>query len=305
MTRENANCPPGPAPVTEDQQSLPATGSVAEGTCANRGDGNGTSGNSLHASSLRLVAYSMVRTDVRLEKAAPQRKWMDATGCGFANRCLPLRIANQAGWFVLGARKIEVTWNGGDDLGDLRIRYYKKTVDEDLSAHPPLVTSHFGHGILTFHIPYLFRTPPGYNLYVRGPANWCKDGVCPLDAIVETDWTVATFTMNWKVTRIGMPIIFGEGEPIAMVFPVPRGDLERFWPEIADIRDQPELEEAHNKWSESRRKFNEELRKQSKPLWQKDYYVGAASAGESSGRHQMKLNLRSFRDNSADGKSAD
>src|SRR3712207_8402233 len=32
--------------------------------------------------------------------------------------------------------------------------------------------SHFGSGILTWNLPFLFRTPPGYNLHVRGPANW-------------------------------------------------------------------------------------------------------------------------------------
>jgi hypothetical protein len=39
----------------------------------------------------------------------------------------------------------------------------------------PSAISHFGSGILTWNVPYLFRTPPGYNLLVRGPANWPKD----------------------------------------------------------------------------------------------------------------------------------
>ena len=42
-----------------------------------------------------------------------------------------------------------------------------------------LPSSHFGNGILTWHLPMLFRTPPGYNLSVRGPANYPKDAVCP------------------------------------------------------------------------------------------------------------------------------
>ena len=51
-----------------------------------------------------------------------------------------------------------------------------------------LPASHFGDGILTWHLPILFRTPPGYNLLVRGPANYPKDAVSPLEGIVETDW---------------------------------------------------------------------------------------------------------------------
>ncbi len=66
-------------------------------------------------------------------------------------------------------------------------------------------TSMFGHGILTFHIPFLVRTHPGYNLLVRGPANMPRDGVSPLEGIVETDWAVATFTMSWQLTLSGHP----------------------------------------------------------------------------------------------------
>jgi Family of unknown function (DUF6065) len=39
--------------------------------------------------------------------------------------------------------------------------------------------SHFGDGIRTWHLPMLFRTPPGYKLLVRGPANYPKEAVYP------------------------------------------------------------------------------------------------------------------------------
>jgi hypothetical protein len=107
----------------------------------------------------------------------------------FANRCLPLRIANQAGWFILNSHPLRVTWTGGNDLSALEVESL------DPSVAPP-AASHFGSGILTWNIPYLFRTPPGYNLHARGPANWPKDGACPLEGIVETDWAVSTFTIT-------------------------------------------------------------------------------------------------------------
>ena len=50
-------------------------------------------------------------------------------------------------------------------------------------------TSTFGSGFITFTIPVLFRTPKGINLRLTGPSNWIKDGVQPLDGIVETDWS--------------------------------------------------------------------------------------------------------------------
>ena len=77
-----------------------------------------------------------------------------------------------------------------------------------------MVQSHFGEGVITWNIPFLFRTSPGYNLLVRGPSNWIKDGVQALEGIVETDWAVQTFTMDWKFTRPRRWVRFEADEPI-------------------------------------------------------------------------------------------
>jgi hypothetical protein len=139
---------------------------------------------------------------------------MHRTPQRFANRCLPMLIANQ-GWHILNTRKIAVTWDGGAAIGSLRI-------DHADGNAVPFVGSHFGSGILTWNIPYLFRTPPGFNLLVRGPANWPKDGIQALEGIVETDWADATFTMNWQMTRPHFTVIFEAGEPIADRAAAPR-----------------------------------------------------------------------------------
>ncbi len=34
--------------------------------------------------------------------------------------------------------------------------------------------------------------------------------------MVETDWTAASFTMNWKLTRVGQIVRFERGEPICI-----------------------------------------------------------------------------------------
>ena len=94
-----------------------------------------------------------------------------------------------------------------------------------------LPISHFGDGILTWHLPMLFRTPAGYNLLVRGPANYPRDGVCALEGIVETDWASASFSMSWKLTRKLMPVRFEVDEPICMIVPQRRAELEEFAPE--------------------------------------------------------------------------
>jgi Family of unknown function (DUF6065) len=159
-------------------------------------------------------------------------------------------------------------------------------------------SSHFGEGILTWSLPFLFRTPPGYNLHVRGPANWPKDGVYPLEGIVETDWLEATFTMNWKLTRANLPVTFEAGEPICMIAPVRRGELEAFEPAIRDIEAEPALMKAYQQWGESRERFNRELEDPdsdaAKSGWQKDYVRGMTMGGVRAKEHQTKLKLKDF-----------
>ena len=170
-----------------------------------------------------------------------------------------------------------------------------------MSGEPPYpATSHFGHGILTWHVPYLFRTPPGYNLLARGPANWPKAGAYALEGLVETDWAVATFTMNWKLTAVGQPVAFRVGEPICMLVPQRRGELEAFGTEVRPIEAEPELQDAHRAWTESRARFMAELgepdSEAAKRAWQKDYFRGRAPDGTAARAHQTKLHLRGFDD---------
>jgi hypothetical protein len=216
---------------------------------------------------------------------------MDATPNRFANRCLPLRIANQAGWFVLNSHPLRVTWNGGNERSDLEI----ELLGEETS-YP--ASSIFGSGILTFTIPFLFRTPLGYNLQVRGPVNWPKDGAHPLEGIVETDWAVSTFTMNWKLTRAELPVVFEAAEPICMIVPQRRGELESFRPEIQELNEDPEIASAYGQWQESRGRFRRDLEipgsEAAKQGWQKHYVRGTTLGGLRAEEHQTKLKLKGF-----------
>jgi hypothetical protein len=240
----------------------------------------------------RLIAY---RTSpwppMRIVVAPADRDWMDATPNRFANRCLPLRIAAQAGWFVLNSNPLRVTWNGGNHKSDIEIESLDGT-----ETH--YASSHFGSGILTWSLPFLFRTPPGYNLQVRGPANWPKDGAHALEGIVETDWLESTFTMNWKLTRAGLPVIFEADEPICMIAPLRRGELEAFEPEIREMGEEPALTEAYERWAESRGKFNQDLEVPDSDAarrgWQKDYVRGLTLGGVRAKEHQTKLKLKDF-----------
>jgi len=239
-----------------------------------------------------LTAYLTSPFPVRIVPAPASRDWMSATNDRFAYRCLPLLIANQSGWLVLNNFSFTARWSGRDGVDAVSIEYGRGT-------SPPLAVSHFGYGIITWTIPFLFRTPPGFNLLVRGPANWPKDGVYPLDGIVEADWASATFTMNWKITRPDTTIRFELDEPIAMILPQRRGELEAFHAEVKSIEANRELRERYEQWNTARRGYLKDLKSgnlgHDDPGWQRHYFQGAHADGEQgASTHQTKLTLRPF-----------
>ncbi len=240
-----------------------------------------------------LVAYRLLHRRLpRIVPASADRFWMDFSTGGWANRCMPLRIANQAGWMLLNDADLEVIWSGKPQVAALQILFAK-------GQFSPWVSSNFGYGIITWEIPYLFRTPPGYNLLARGPANQTKDGVAPLEGLIETDWATATFTMNWKVTRPFKSIKFAKDEAICMLVPQKRGELEDFAPEMRNLESDAELEKRYKHWLEARRAWVKEQKEAGPPKdghapHQGHYSRGTTSTGEQAAEHQSKLALQPF-----------
>jgi hypothetical protein len=238
-----------------------------------------------------ITAYRIHPTaNMGLEPAPLERPWMDAANQRFPYRCLPLNIANQNGWFLTCPATFDLYWYGGPNKADIEIRFH--------GPADPAVSSHFGYGVLTFSLPYLFRTPPGINLWVKGPANLPKDGIQPLEGVVETDWASSTFTMNWKLTRAFEWIRFERGEPVCMIVPIPRGLTETLVPKITPMAANPELKAEYERWEASRKGFLEGLATQDPATlqrgWQKDYFQGKLPEGGTFPSHQTRLAVREF-----------
>lgn len=216
---------------------------------------------------------------------------MDATSESFANRCLPLTIANAAGWEILSPCGFSVFWRGGEAPDDVIV---KPDPGTDRSIHPVGI---FGARILTIHIHGLFRTPPGWDLWVRGSPNKFKEGVQALDGIVETHWSVMTFTMNWRLLRRNHTVRFDAGEPICFVTPVQTALLEQFRPRFALMKEEPGLQDQFSRWSASRNAFQEKVRQVPTSRadgWQKDYMRGRDMDDRKAAGHRSKLRLREF-----------
>jgi len=243
-----------------------------------------------------LIAFSVSQPPVPIVPSPRRRDWMDEASDHWPNRCLPLLIANEAGWELRNTHAFRVTWDGGERREAIRIEYDGEVPD------PEPVSSHFGLGIITFRVPYLFRTPARWNLLARGPANRPKDGVSPLEGVVETDWTCATFTMNWKLTRAGHPVRFDEGEPFCMIVPQRRGELETFRPSTCRIESEPEIQRELAAFTDSRERLQGQklLSPYSRDLdrfklaWEGDYYRGRRPTQEPVPEHQTRLHLAPF-----------
>jgi Family of unknown function (DUF6065) len=207
-----------------------------------------------------------------IRPAEATRSWMDEAPEAFAYRCLPLNIANQHGWEILCPCTFDACWNGGKATEDVAIRLPRE-VDQDTAP-----VSLFGQGVLTFHIMGLFRTPPGWNLWVSGSPNRPKEGIYPLTGVIETDWSPYTFTMNWRFVRRNHWVRFEREEPIAFIFPLQRTALERVQAKFVPLETNPPLLEAFTAWSRSRTDFHALVSKDPPPSgsarWQKRYYRG-------------------------------
>ena len=240
---------------------------------------------------LEITAYPLIERPMKLRRAARAREWMDRTVDHFANRCLPLLIANQTGWDVLCPVDFKARWNGKPAKEGVEIRFSGEQSE--------LVSAHFGSGVLTFTLGYLFRTSEGHNLWTKGLANTAKDAIAPLEGIIETDWAPFTFTMNWRFTRKRTWVTFEKDEPICRLVPIPRQYAEQFKAVIRPLSHDPELQREHIQWSRSRGNFNKELEqdrfRRPGEKWQGHYMRGAHLDGRRFSDHRIKVLMSEFR----------
>jgi hypothetical protein len=240
---------------------------------------------------LELICYILEDTGFEIQPAPSRRDWMDAARERAPYRCLPLVMANGFGWEILLPAGLTAIWNGGPATDAV-------TVIADPGTKPP-AHSHFGEGILTFTLPYVFRTEPEADLVVQGPVNRPKDAIAPLTGVVESDWGPFAFTMNWKFTRAMTAVRFRKGEPVCHVFPVGRGALERVAPRLLPISADPELAARHAEWIAARKQFNADLKVPGTAAraekWQKHYQRGVDFRGAPGpASHRIRTRLKPF-----------
>jgi hypothetical protein len=168
---------------------------------------------------MKLKAYPLYDHAAALQPASEERAGStenEATTAG-----LTLDTINGKGWELLCPYAFEASWNGGPNAEDIEIRL--ETTDVDQSG---FVQSQLGGGILTFHTGYQIKTEDTYALWVRGPINTPRDGLYPLERIVDTSLLPGTISIHWKFTHPNQTIRFEAGEPFGTLLPYPKPAAE-------------------------------------------------------------------------------
>lgn len=225
-----------------------------------------------------LEMYPVDERPPEIVPGRPQRAWMEAFTDRHPYRCLPLTMANTTGWEILNPVAFTATWNGGKATTDITFE-----PDRPDPKFHDLVKSHFSSGVFTFHPGYLFRTSPGWSMWVQGPPNHIKDGVQPLAGLVETDWLPFPFTMNWMFTRPGK-VRFEKGEPFCFITLTQDKPLGEVKPVIRSLGGNPELHGQYEAWYNRREEFNKRIYKREpealREAWQRFYFKGEMPEGQ-------------------------
>lgn len=245
---------------------------------------------------VELTAYPYLPTAGWIIEPAPLRRdWMDQSLRRAAYRCLPLTIANQAGWFIRCPATFKVTWAARSEETHA-LRFVFPTEEDE--RHKECVTSTFGSGILSFRIPWVFRTSSGVGLWVRGPTNYPRSDALPLEGIVETYWAPHPFTMNWKVVKPKTDVWFKKGDPICMITPYPIALLEQVKPRIELMELEPELQKNVEQVVRRRmQSIAEERPKEGE--WELTYMRGVRPDGVEAKEHYTNIRLAAFEDDLA------
>jgi len=148
------------------------------------------------------------------------------------NGDMDLARTNRQGWQFCCPAAFTATWNGGLNAEDIEIR-----LAGDATAQPAFVQSNLGQGLLTFYPGYQVKTEDEYLLWLRGPVNAPKDGLSPLEALIDASLLPCTVVIHWQFTRPHQTICFRAGEPFATLLPFPKTGRENTRVEVIQFDD--------------------------------------------------------------------
>jgi hypothetical protein len=154
-----------------------------------------------------------------IEKSPKKRDWFTP----HFYRCLPLLIGNQYGFIIKSEFDFSFVWDGREENDSIKFEFGINSENQF-----PVISSHFGSGIITINPPFILRTPPGVNLMTISPPNFIIPNVTVMTGVVETDHIRSNFTFNLKVQIPNIKVDVKAGTPLAAFIPIPRYYADSF-----------------------------------------------------------------------------
>jgi len=189
----------------------------------------------------------------QIRQATVRRDWMDETYKKHAYKCLPLTEANVNGWELVLQQDVVIQWDGGLTVPRV-LSGEKMTFETNGQTYERDIVMPSIIGIMSFTTGWSFSTPPGIATWISGSPNYFVDGAVPLTAHIPSDWWPDEFNMNWKITKIGEPVVFPAGSPFMFfqfydtsLMPSIEFEVENYW-------DKPELSSARQSYGDAKMK---------------------------------------------------
>jgi len=153
----------------------------------------------------KLILTKTREHTTEIKQSRIKRDWMDNTYNKHAYQCLPMTVANVYGWELNLEEDLIVQWDGGNTSPT--ILSGEKTSSGRVQAVSSII------GMISINMGWVINTDEGYSTWISGSPNYFLDGAVPLTATIPSFWWPDESQMNWKITKIGEPVIFRAGEP--------------------------------------------------------------------------------------------
>lgn len=182
-----------------------------------------------------------------------RRDWMDDTYNKHAYRCLPVSEANTHGWELILPEEVIVQWDGGHTVpyvvsgGKHEVALENSSYVSDL-VMPSVI------GQMSFVTGWSFHTPEDYWTWIGGSPNYFVDGAVPLTAAIPSDWWPDEFNMNWKITKVGEPVVFPKGMPFMFFNFYKRSLLSEVEFELTNVWDMPNVLDERSRYGDAKMK---------------------------------------------------
>jgi hypothetical protein len=174
---------------------------------------------------------------------------MDDTYKKHAYQCLPMTFANVYGWELVLPQDVVAQWDGGNTV---------PTILEGESYGGRQLAYGGIIGMVSFSTGWIFGTEPGYDTFISGSPNYIREDAQALSAIIPSSWWPDEFQMNWKINKVGEPVVFEAGMPF-MFFSIfesnVMGDVEFT---VDNLWDNKELMDSRAKYGDLKMKNNQE-----------------------------------------------